>query len=147
LEHGQQAVLDSLSEQLCLDAELNELRERRRVLKLRADEQERRAKTHESLVDASAQRRLELEIRPKFIVPDTNCFVDHLDLIDKLLATSYYIVVVPLLVINELDKLARLVLYLLYPLSDFLAILFCFYLFYFYFIWQVFFSIRPDIYT
>lgn len=74
------------------------------------EDQEKREKKHESLLDASAQRRLELEIRPKFIVPDTNCFVDHFPLIDKLLGTNYYIVIVPLLVINELDKLAKSIL-------------------------------------
>lgn len=70
-------------------------------------EQAQREKKHEILLESSTQRRLELEIRPKFIVPDTNCFVDHLNLIDKLLMTNYYIIIVPLLVINELDKLAK----------------------------------------
>ena len=68
---------------------------------------EKREKSHQSIIEMSTQRQLELEIRPKFIVPDTNCFIDHLNLIDKILATSYYIVVVPLLVINELDKLSK----------------------------------------
>lgn len=74
---------------------------------MKMTEQETREKKHEFLLETSTQRRLELEIRPKFIVPDTNCFIDHLPLIDKLLATNYYIIIVPLLVINELDKLGK----------------------------------------
>ncbi len=70
-------------------------------------EQTQREKSNESILASSAQRPIALEIRPKFIVPDTNCFIDHLDIIDKLLTTNYYIIVVPLLVINELDKLGK----------------------------------------
>jgi protein SMG6 len=86
---------------------LNDLKEKRRLLKAKMQEQQKREKSHQSIIEMSVQRQLELEIHPKFIVPDTNCFIDHLNLIDRILATSYYIVVVPLLVINELDKLSK----------------------------------------
>ena len=88
-------------------AAFNELKEKRRLLKAKMQEQQKREKSHQNLIEMNTQRRLELEIRPRFIVPDTNCFIDHLGLIDKILATAYYIVVVPLLVINELDKLSK----------------------------------------
>ena len=87
--------------------ELNELKEKRRMLKAKMSEQQIREKSQQSLIEMSTQRRLELEIRPRFIVPDTNCFIDHLNLIDRILSTSYFIVIVPLLVINELDKLSK----------------------------------------
>lgn len=86
---------------------LNDLKEKRRLLKVKMQEQQKREMSHQSIIEMSTQRQLELEIRPKFIVPDTNCFIDHLHLIDRILSTSYYIVVVPLLVINELDKLSK----------------------------------------
>ena len=86
---------------------LNDLKEKRRLLKVKMQEQQKREMSHQSIIEMSTQRQLELEIRPKFIVPDTNCFIDHLNLIDRILSTSYYIVVVPLLVINELDKLSK----------------------------------------
>ena len=94
-------------EDLNLDDEFSELKEKRRLLKLKMNEQEKRVKSHRNVLESSTQRRLELEVRPKFIVPDTNCFIDHLNLIEQLLATNYYIIIVPLLVINELDKLAK----------------------------------------
>jgi protein SMG6 len=107
--NGQESVLSSdLIDDLTLnDDDLNELKEKHRLLKQKMNEQEKRQIMHKNLLETNAQRRIELEIRPKFIVPDTNCFIDHLNLIDKLLSTNYYIIVVPLLVINELDKLAK----------------------------------------
>jgi protein SMG6 len=67
------------------------------------DEQE----TRDDLVKSNSQRRTQIDIKPKFIVLDTNCFIDYLELIDKLLATSCFVIFVPLLVINELEKLAK----------------------------------------
>lgn len=85
-------------------SDFNQLKERHRILKEKINEQE---KLNQNVLDNNTQRRIELEIRPKFVVPDTNCFIDHLDLIDKILQTNYYILIVPLLVINELDKLSK----------------------------------------
>ena len=95
--------VDGEEEQTILD----DLREKRRLLKVKMQEQQKREKSNQSLLEMSTQRQIELEIRPKFIVPDTNCFIDHLNLIEKILGTAYFIVVVPLLVINELDKLSK----------------------------------------
>ena len=39
---------------------------------------------------------MELEIRPLLLVPDTNCFIDHLNGIKTLLACGRYTIVVPL---------------------------------------------------
>ncbi|RXM33156.1 Telomerase-binding protein EST1A [Acipenser ruthenus] len=52
-------------------------------------------------------RQLEIEITPVFLVPDTNGFIDHLSGLAKLLSCKAYILVVPLIVITELDGLAR----------------------------------------
>ncbi|KAJ8276052.1 hypothetical protein COCON_G00078040 [Conger conger] len=52
-------------------------------------------------------RQLELEIRPLFLVPDTNGFIDHLGGLKKLMSCGLYILVVPLIVITELDGLAK----------------------------------------
>ena len=48
-----------------------------------------------------------LEINPRVIVPDTNCFVDHLEEIKKLTSSGAFAVRVPLTVLGELDGLAR----------------------------------------
>lgn len=92
-----------------MGSEMSELKEKHRALKAKIEEQQRKEIEAASLIDeaTSQQRPIELEIRPKFIVADTNCFVDHLDLIDRILATSYFILVVPLLVVSELEHLAK----------------------------------------
>lgn len=41
--------------------------------------------------------QLQLEVRPAFLVPDTNGFIDHLVALKKLLQCGSYIVVVPLI--------------------------------------------------
>lgn len=41
--------------------------------------------------------QLEIEIRPFYLVPDTNGFIDHLEGLRKLLAGGTYVLVVPLI--------------------------------------------------
>lgn len=60
-----------------------------------------------SLADARGEALLVLRVEPKYLVPDTNCFIDHLTLIQKILKHGYYTVCVPLLVLVELEGLAR----------------------------------------
>ncbi|XP_057676264.1 telomerase-binding protein EST1A isoform X1 [Corythoichthys intestinalis] len=69
-----------------------------------AQQQKRRQKIQAALRTGG---RLRLEVRPLFLVPDTNGFIDHLAALEKLLRCGSYIVVVPLIVITELDGLAK----------------------------------------
>ena len=48
-----------------------------------------------------------LEICPRFLVPDTNCFVDHLPSLRQLSSSGLYQIRVPLVVLHELDGLAK----------------------------------------
>lgn len=49
-----------------------------------------------------------IEIRPKYLVPDTNCYIDFLDEIKQLVGMyPAYHVIVPLVVLNELEGLAK----------------------------------------
>ncbi|KAF4519710.1 hypothetical protein B566_EDAN003960, partial [Ephemera danica] len=48
---------------------------------------------------------VEMEVRPRLLVPDTNCFIDHLSALQKL-AHSFSLMV-PLVVLQELEGLAR----------------------------------------
>lgn len=52
----------------------------------------------QAAIESSHQdfRRIELEIRPVFLVLDTNCLIDHLRSIQKLLATRKYTFIIPL---------------------------------------------------
>uniref|UniRef100_W5MHE2 Telomerase-binding protein EST1A n=1 Tax=Lepisosteus oculatus TaxID=7918 RepID=W5MHE2_LEPOC len=85
--------------------DIRELRARRQALAQKlAQEQRRRDKIQELLQTC---RQLEIEITPLFLVPDTNGFIDHLDGLACLMACGSYILVVPLIVITELDGLAR----------------------------------------
>uniref|UniRef100_UPI00398F2779 telomerase-binding protein EST1A isoform X2 n=1 Tax=Pristiophorus japonicus TaxID=55135 RepID=UPI00398F2779 len=59
------------------------------------------------LEDQTFKRQIEIEITPVFLVPDTNGFIDHLPSLVRLLDCRLYIIVVPLIVINELDGLAK----------------------------------------
>jgi len=42
-------------------------------------------------------RSIRLEIRPQFLVPDTNCFIDYLHGITMLLAVKRFTVIIPLI--------------------------------------------------
>ncbi|XP_069082252.1 telomerase-binding protein EST1A isoform X1 [Pleurodeles waltl] len=82
------------------------LRAKKQVLSKKvAEQQKRRDKIQAVLEDH--MRQIELEIRPLFLVPDTNGFIDHLPSLKQLLDCKHYILVVPLIVINELDGLAK----------------------------------------
>ena len=48
--------------------------------------------------------QLELEVRPRFLVPDTNGFIDHLGGLKKVLQCGTYIIVVPLIGKAEIQK-------------------------------------------
>ncbi|MBN3318868.1 EST1A protein, partial [Atractosteus spatula] len=100
-------AMDELSEPEGSGSEddIRELRARRQALAQKlAQEQRRRDKIQELLQTC---RQLEIEVTPLFLVPDTNGFIDHLDGLACLMACGSYILVVPLIVITELDGLAR----------------------------------------
>uniref|UniRef100_A0A7M4G1I0 Telomerase-binding protein EST1A n=1 Tax=Crocodylus porosus TaxID=8502 RepID=A0A7M4G1I0_CROPO len=90
------------------ELDIKELRAKKQVLARKVAEQQRRQdKIQAVLKDQSQMRQMELEIRPIFLVPDTNGFIDHLSSLARLLECRKFILVVPLIVINELDGLAK----------------------------------------
>ncbi|XP_072834809.2 telomerase-binding protein EST1A isoform X1 [Pogona vitticeps] len=99
---------DSEAEGSGTELDIKELRARKQALTRKVAEQQRRQdKIQAVLKDQARVRQMELEIRPVFLVPDTNGFIDHLAGLAKLLDCRQFILVVPLIVINELDGLAR----------------------------------------
>ncbi|KAG5886136.1 hypothetical protein JTB14_009235, partial [Gonioctena quinquepunctata] len=48
-----------------------------------------------------------MEVRPKYLVPDTNCFIDHLDGIRTIAQPHCYTLMVPIVVLSELEGLSR----------------------------------------
>uniref|UniRef100_A0A8C5G1S8 Telomerase-binding protein EST1A n=1 Tax=Gouania willdenowi TaxID=441366 RepID=A0A8C5G1S8_GOUWI len=85
--------------------EIRELRARRHALANKLAEQQKRKDKIRAMLQTSGQ--LVLEVRPLFLIPDTNGFIDHLGGLKKLLQCAKYIIVVPLIVITELDGLAK----------------------------------------
>lgn len=85
-----------------------------RKLLRRKDELERKQKMQEKytqrLQDILSQSTIALmiEVRPRSLVPDTNCFVDYLADIESIArAHPLYQLMVPIVVINELEGLSK----------------------------------------
>ncbi|XP_026075847.1 telomerase-binding protein EST1A-like isoform X1 [Carassius auratus] len=85
--------------------DIRELRARRHALTHKLAQQQKRLDKIQAVLQTGGQ--LEIEIRPLYLVPDTNGFIDHLEGLRKLLSCGTYILVVPLIVITELDGLAK----------------------------------------
>ncbi|XP_054720086.1 LOW QUALITY PROTEIN: telomerase-binding protein EST1A-like [Uloborus diversus] len=88
--------------------ELQILWSRKEALSKQKKQQEKyRAQVQAVLQKHQNQRPIVLKIKPRYLIPDTNCFVDHLKLFRNILASSEFHLIIPLVVINELDGLAR----------------------------------------
>ncbi|XP_040907178.1 telomerase-binding protein EST1A [Toxotes jaculatrix] len=85
--------------------DIRQLKARRHALANKLAQQQKRRDKIQAVLQTGGQ--LELEVRPLFLVPDTNGFIDHLEGLKKLLLCGTYIIVVPLIVITELDGLAK----------------------------------------
>ncbi|KAH8251681.1 hypothetical protein KR038_004533 [Drosophila bunnanda] len=52
--------------------------------------------------------KIYIEVRPRYLLPDTNCFIDCLEDFEKLAAEfKRYILIIPLTVVKELDGLSK----------------------------------------
>ncbi|KAI9553174.1 hypothetical protein GHT06_021068 [Daphnia sinensis] len=85
--------------------DLQQLRQRKDELTQKHLDQQRRKQQ----INAILRERVlvELEVRPKYLVADTNCYIDHLDALARLTREKHYTLVAPLVVLNELDGLCR----------------------------------------
>ena len=50
----------------------------------------------QKMLEKNRHHLIELEIRPIFLVPDTNCFIDHLPSLQKLIGDRQFTIVIPL---------------------------------------------------
>ncbi|XP_033115110.1 telomerase-binding protein EST1A-like isoform X2 [Anneissia japonica] len=90
------------------DGNIRLLKEHKEQLQKKLEEQYRKEREIEAIVESHrTQRQLVLEISPTYLVPDTNCFIDHLQVIQCLVESKRYTLVVPLVVITELDGLSK----------------------------------------
>ncbi|XP_043272434.1 telomerase-binding protein EST1A isoform X3 [Venturia canescens] len=92
-------------------AEIRSLIERKEELERRQRKQERHRQRVQAILKKSTVS-VEIEVRPRLLVPDTNCFIDYLPQLQAISrATSgtqpLYTLMIPLVVLNELEGLAR----------------------------------------
>ncbi|XP_034840495.1 uncharacterized protein Smg6 isoform X2 [Maniola hyperantus] len=83
------------------------LRRKEQLESRKATLDKRRQRMQEML--SSGWVSAEVEVRPRWLVPDTNCFIDHLPLLRAVLAApdQPYQLAVPLVVVSELEGLRR----------------------------------------
>ncbi|XP_014678897.1 PREDICTED: telomerase-binding protein EST1A-like [Priapulus caudatus] len=76
---------------------IQELKRKKQVLERRKLRHEQQGKQRTAVLEKEKQERLaEVIVCPYFLVPDTNCFIDHLAGLQRVVAARCYTLVVPL---------------------------------------------------
>uniref|UniRef100_T1JID0 PIN domain-containing protein n=1 Tax=Strigamia maritima TaxID=126957 RepID=T1JID0_STRMM len=88
-------------------SEIEKLKSRKEELTRKKADQERHQQEVQAVLSDTNAIRKRFEIHPDYIIADTNCFIDHLEGIKKLVATDHFRLQVPLVVVNELDGLSK----------------------------------------
>ncbi|KAK2576206.1 hypothetical protein KPH14_008409 [Odynerus spinipes] len=91
--------------------EIRSLIERKEELERKQRKQDRHRQRVQAILKKSSVS-VEIEVRPRQLVPDTNCFIDYLPQLQSITkvtagAQPIYTLMVPLVVLNELEGLAR----------------------------------------
>ncbi|XP_057667443.1 telomerase-binding protein EST1A isoform X1 [Diorhabda carinulata] len=89
-----------------VSTEIRDLLTRKGELEKRRKSQELHLERVKKILSQSVVS-VHVEVRPKYLVPDTNCFIDHLTGIRKIAQTHTYTLMVPIVVISELEGLSR----------------------------------------
>nr|VZI20748.1 unnamed protein product [Spirometra erinaceieuropaei] len=101
---------DAASGETGASDDIDALRRKRAALQSQFAEMQRLEAWRQQAVrqaSAGGPRGVEIEVRPVYILPDTNCYIDWLEGVSSLAQTSSnYTVLVPIVVLNELDSLA-----------------------------------------
>ncbi|XP_078480958.1 telomerase-binding protein EST1A isoform X1 [Ciona intestinalis] len=87
--------------------EFSELKAYRDSLQRTRDVHEKRRNQIQASLDAAGSKNKKMYVTPKSLIPDTNCFIDHLDMISDLMDHGQFIVCVCLVVLTELEGLAQ----------------------------------------
>ncbi|XP_078044593.1 uncharacterized protein LOC144474030 isoform X1 [Augochlora pura] len=91
--------------------EIRSLIEKKEELERRQRKQDRHRQRVQQILQNSSVS-VEIEVRPRQLVPDTNCFIDYLPQLQNITKVTsnvqpIYTLMVPLVVLNELEGLAR----------------------------------------
>lgn len=100
---------DCNSESVVLENTSNEIQEllsRKNELERRQRVQELHRQTVQKILQQSVVS-VHIEVKPKNLVPDTNCFIDYLPSLKTIASSNVYTLMVPLIVLNELEGLAK----------------------------------------
>ncbi|CAL8068762.1 unnamed protein product [Calicophoron daubneyi] len=102
---------DTVSPDTEASADIAALQRQRALLRRQLEEESRLVAWRRNAIRQAAsggRRAVELVVRPIYLLPDTNCYIDWLEGIATLAQrSSNYTVLVPIVVVNELDTLAR----------------------------------------
>ncbi|CAH0720855.1 unnamed protein product, partial [Brenthis ino] len=88
------------------DEATRKLLRRKEQLETRKATLERRKQRMQEML-GSGWVSVEMEVRPRWLVPDTNCFIDHLALLQAAARPAAYTLAVPLVVVSELEGLRK----------------------------------------
>ncbi|RUS90682.1 hypothetical protein EGW08_001582, partial [Elysia chlorotica] len=77
--------------------DIERLKDKKEKLKQKRKQREKAHENREAILDSHKHAKIELEIRPIFLIPDTNCFIDHFVLLRKILHSKKYTLVLPLI--------------------------------------------------
>lgn len=98
-------MLDSGDE---MEKDLKKLKAKKDALKKQVQINKRREDKAKAVIEEHISKpRLMFENYPTFLVADTNCFVNHLNGLKAIVGSQCFTLIVPLIVINELDGLSR----------------------------------------
>ncbi|XP_057320552.1 telomerase-binding protein EST1A-like isoform X2 [Microplitis mediator] len=105
------SLLKRLSNDSLAESEIRLLIERKEELERRQRKQERHRQRVQAILQKSSVS-VEIEVRPRQLVPDTNCFIDYLPQLQRIAKTTsgphpLFTLMIPLVVLNELEGLAR----------------------------------------
>ncbi|XP_074106178.1 telomerase-binding protein EST1A isoform X2 [Cotesia typhae] len=105
------SLLKRLSNDSLAESEIRLLIERKEELERRQRKQERHRQRVQEILQKSSVS-VEIEVRPRQLVPDTNCFIDYLPQLQRIAKTTsgtqpLFTLMIPLVVLSELEGLAR----------------------------------------
>lgn len=102
---SEEEVLDSGDE---MEKDLKKLKAKKDALKKQVQINKKREDKAKAVIEEHISKpRLMFENYPTFLVADTNCFVNHLNGLKAIVDSQCFTLIVPLIVINELDGLSR----------------------------------------
>ncbi|RXG59097.1 Telomerase-binding protein EST1A [Armadillidium vulgare] len=95
------SIPEAIGEDTPLASTCRLLAKRKKLL----EKKQRQQRKHEALMEGAVT--LEMEVKPRYLVPDTNCFIEKLCIIKALIDSARYTFMVPLIVLVELDGLSK----------------------------------------